>query len=45
MNNMKFINAKQAKEIQLHKNLTVKLHKTNAAICYNKMCIQLQSTP
>jgi hypothetical protein len=45
MNNIKFINPKQAKEIHQYKNLKVKLHKANAAIWYNKMCKQLQLTP
>jgi hypothetical protein len=45
MNNIQFINAKQAKEIHQYKNLKVKLHKASAAILYNKMCKQLQLTP
>jgi hypothetical protein len=45
VNNIKFINARQAKEIHQYKNVTVKLHKMNAAIWYNKMCKQLQLTP
>jgi hypothetical protein len=38
MNNIKFINARQAKEIYQYKNIKEKLHKTNAAIWYNKIC-------
>jgi hypothetical protein len=36
-NNIKFINARQAKEISQYKNTKEKLHKTNAAIWYNKI--------
>jgi hypothetical protein len=44
-NNIKFINDRQAKEIHQYQNIKNKLHKTNAAIWYNKMCRQLQLTP
>jgi hypothetical protein len=33
MNGIKFIKARQAKEIYQYKNIEEKLHKTNAAIC------------
>jgi hypothetical protein len=45
MNNTEFINARQAKEINQYRNIKNKLHKTNEAIWYNKMCRQLQLTP
>jgi hypothetical protein len=38
--NIKFIDAKQAKEIHQFKNTKRKLYKTIAAIWYNKMCRQ-----
>ena len=38
MNNMKVINAQQAKIIHHHKNTKQKLLKTNAVIWFNKMC-------
>jgi len=34
--NVKFINAKQAKEVYQYRNIKRKLYKTNAAIWYNK---------
>jgi len=34
----KFGDAKQAKPTHQFKNFKIKLHKTNAAIWYNKMC-------
>jgi hypothetical protein len=37
-NNVKFINAQQAKLINIYKNTKVNLHKTNAAMWYNKVC-------
>ena len=37
--NVKFVDAKQAKEIYQYKNIKGKLYKTNAAIWYNKICI------
>jgi hypothetical protein len=43
--NIKFIDAKQAKEIHQYKNTKHKLHKTIAAIWYNKLCKQQQLTP
>jgi hypothetical protein len=43
--NLKFIEAKQAKEIYQYKNIKRKLHKTNAAMWYNKTCRQIQLTP
>jgi hypothetical protein len=36
--NLKFINAKQAKEVYEYKNIKQKLHKTTAAIWFNKTC-------
>ena len=36
--NVKFINAKQAKEVYQYRNIKRKLYKTNAAIWYNKTC-------
>jgi hypothetical protein len=36
--NLKFISAKQAKEIYKYKNIKQKLHKTTAAIWFNKTC-------
>ena len=35
--NVKFVNAKQAKETYQYKNTTEKLYKTNAAMWYNKI--------
>jgi len=40
-----FTDAKQAKDIYLYKNIKRKLYKTNAAIRYNKTCLQRQLTP
>jgi hypothetical protein len=37
VSDMKFINAKQTKEIYQYKDLKVKFHKANAAIWYNKI--------
>ena len=34
--NVKFINAKQAKEVYQYRNIKRNLYKTNAAIWYNK---------
>ena len=36
--NVKFINAKQAKEIYQYRNTREKLYKTKVAIWYNKVC-------
>jgi hypothetical protein len=36
--NVKFINARQAKEIHQYRNTREKLYKTNATIRYNKAC-------
>jgi hypothetical protein len=36
--NIKFGNAKQAKQIRQYKNTKTKLYKTNAAVWYNKTC-------
>jgi len=36
--NVKFIKAKQAKELYRYRNIKRKLYKTNAAIWYNKTC-------
>ena len=38
INNIKFINARQAKEIYQYKNIKEKIHKTNTAIWYNNIC-------
>src|SRR5215475_9541 len=43
--NIKFIDAKQAKEIDQYKNTKRKLYRTNAAIWYNKTCRQKKLTP
>jgi hypothetical protein len=43
--NLKFIEAKQAKEVYQYKNIKHKLHKTTAAIWYNKLCRQKHLTP
>jgi hypothetical protein len=43
--NIKFIDAKQAKDVYEFKNFKRKLYKTNAAIWYNKICRQKQLTP
>jgi hypothetical protein len=36
--NLKFINAEQARDIHMYKNIKQKLHKTIAAIWFNKTC-------
>jgi len=38
MKNLKFINAKQAKNAYEYKNIKRKLHRTIAAIWFNKTC-------
>jgi predicted DNA-binding ArsR family transcriptional regulator len=43
--NVKFVNAKQAKETYQYRNTKEKLYKTNAAKWYNKMCREKQLTP
>ena len=43
--NIKFVNAKQAKETNQYINAKEKLYKTNAAIWYNKICREKQLTP
>jgi len=43
--NVKFVNAKQAKQIYLYKNTKENLNKTNAAIWHNKTCRQKYLTP
>jgi hypothetical protein len=43
--NIKFIDAKQAREIYQYKNIKDKLYRTNATIWYNKICWQKQLTP
>jgi len=45
MENVKFINAQQAKQIYHFKNIKERLYKTNASVWYNKTCRQLQLTP
>ena len=42
---LKFIDAKQAKDIYRYKNIKRKLYRINAAIWYNKSCRQRQLTP
>ena len=44
-NNIKFVTDRQTKEVYQYKNTKEKLHRTNAAIWYNKLCWQLQLTP
>ena len=43
--NLKFSEAKQAKEIYQYKNSKRKLYKTNASIWYNKICRLKRLTP
>ena len=43
--NVKFANAKQAKETYQYRNIKEKLFKTNAAIWYNKICREKQLAP
>jgi hypothetical protein len=43
--NVKFVNAKHAREVYQYKNTKEKLYKTNAAIWYNRKCIEKQLTP
>ena len=43
--NVKFANAKQAKETYQYRNIKEKLFKTNAAIWYNKICREKQIAP
>jgi hypothetical protein len=43
--NVKFADAKQARDIYGYKNLKRKLLKTMAAIWFNKMCRQKHLTP
>jgi len=43
--NIKYIKAKQAKEIYQFKNTKRKLYRTNSAIWYNKICRQKRLTP
>jgi hypothetical protein len=43
--NLKFIGAKQAKEIYQYKNILSKLYKMTAAIWYNKLCRNKNMTP
>jgi hypothetical protein len=43
--NVKFINAQQAKSVYKYRNIEEKLHKTNAAIWFNKTCKYKQLTP
>ena len=42
--NLKFINAKQAGDIYVYKNIKQKLHKTIAAIWFNKTCTNKPTT-
>jgi len=39
------VNVKQAKEIYQYRNIKEKLHSTNAAIWYNKICREKQLAP
>jgi hypothetical protein len=43
--NIKFITAQKARQIYKYKNIKEKLHKTNAAIWFNKTCKHKQLTP
>jgi hypothetical protein len=43
--NIKFVNAKQAKETHQYTNTKEKLYKTDAAIWYNKIRREKQLTP
>ena len=43
--NILFVVARQAKDVYQYKNIKEKLHRTNAAIWYNKLCRQIQLTP
>jgi len=43
--NIKFVNAKQAKEAHQYRNTKENLYKTNATIKYNKICKEKQLTP
>ena len=45
MENTKFVNVQQAKQIYHFKNIKERLYKTNASIWYNKTRRQLQLTP
>jgi hypothetical protein len=40
-NNIKIVIARPAKEVYQYKNTKDKLHRTNAAIWYNKLCRQI----
>jgi hypothetical protein len=40
-NNIKFVVARQAKDVYQYKNIKEKLHRTNAAIWYNKLYLNL----
>jgi len=42
---LKFIDAKQAKDVYNYKNIKRKLYRTNAAIWYNKTCRHKHLTP
>ena len=42
--NIKFVNAQQAKPVYRYENIKEKLYKTNAAVCYNKTCRPKQLT-
>jgi len=43
--NVKFVNAKKAKETYQYRNSKEKLYKTNAAIRYIRICGEKQLTP
>jgi hypothetical protein len=43
--NLKFINAKQAGDTYVYKNIKQKLHKTIAAIWFNKTCREKDLKP
>jgi hypothetical protein len=43
--NIKFVSAQQAKQIYQYRNTKEKLHKTNAAVWFNKACKYKQLTP
>ena len=43
--NTKFVNAQQSKLVYHYKNIKEKIHKTNASIWFNKICIIEKVTP
>ena len=43
--NIEICNSEKAEQVYQYKNTKIKLHKNNAAICYNKTCRARQITP